>query len=411
MNMATRLCLPLSVLACALPMLAQGQPAAPAQCVVVVGLYWPDHDLGRAQVRVFRDKTRRDLVEAFPSTGAEGRVVVALAPGTYYLTAIVDLNNDGQLNAGDGLGFYGVEDPNTQQPEPLEVKEGAPPAVVRMAISLTMLAEGKLAPTSVKLPPLEAPPVVKNCRVAGVVTGGSGRLRVCYMVAADGSFSRAALPGADGSFSVVVPAGKYYVFAAEDANETEGLDPGDLFAVHGYRPEQGAEFPTTEIADDVADLALALQWRVSGTGLLRSLDDTATGPQVALETLPAVLIGSVANVPAGSGVVVNACADARFAGLVDTAATAGGHFALALGAGAYYLSAVSVRGAEAAAPSPGSRSEGDRIGFYGVSNLRLAHGPQPVALRPGEIRTVSIALTAQLDKDLRPVPLANEPGQ
>ena len=411
MNMATRLCLPLFVLACGLPALAQGQPAAPAQCVVVVGLHWPDHDLSHAQVRVFRDKTRRDLVEAFPSTGAEGRVVVALAPGTYYLTAIVDLNNDGQLNAGDGLGFYGVEDPNTQQPEPLEVKEGAAPAVVRMAISLTMLAEGKLAPTGVKLPAVEAPPAVKNCRVSGTLTGGEGKLRVCFAVAGDGSFSRATLPAADGSFSLVVPAGKYYVFAAEDANDTEGLDPGDLFAVHGYRPEQGAEFPITEIADGVAELALALQWRVSDTGLLRSLDDTATGPQVALETLPAVLIGSVANLPAGSGVVVNACADARFAGLVDTAATADGHFALALGAGAYYLSAVSVKGAEVAPPSPGSRSEGDRIGFYGVSNLRLAHGPQPVALRPGEIRTVSIALTAQLDKDLRPVPLANEPGQ
>ena len=54
---------------------------------------------------------------------------------------------------------------------------------------------------------------------------------------------------------------------------------------------------------------------------------------------------------------------------------------------------------------------GDRIGFYGVADLRLAHGPQPVALRPGELRHVSLALVAQLDEQLRPVPLTPEPGQ
>lgn len=408
--MATRLPLCLWALSalCCLPVAAQDPPAAPAQCVVVVGLHWPDHDLGHAQVRVFRDAARRDLVEAFPSMGPEGRIIVALTPGTYYLTAVVDLNNDGQLNAGDGLAFYGVEDPNTQQPQPLEVKAGVAPAVVRMPISLTMLAEGRLAPTGVKLPVLVAPPTPRDCRISGTLTGGAGKLRVCLVVAGDGSFSRATLPAADGSFSLVVPTGKHYVFAAEDLNDTEGLDPGDLFAVAGYRAEQGAEFPTLDIAGDVADLALTLQWRVSETGRLQSLDGTTDGPQVALETLPAVLLGTVEGVPAGSGAAISACTDARFTGLAETIGTPDGHFTLALGAGVYYLNAVSLK--DAAAAPGGGRAAGDRIGFYGVSDLRLAHGPQPVALRPGELRHVSLALVAQFDEQLRPVPLTPEPG-
>ena len=81
--MATRLPLYLWALAviCSVPVAAQDQPAGAANCVVVVALHWPDHDLGHAQVRVFRDAARRDLVEAFPSMDAEGRVIVAWCNG------------------------------------------------------------------------------------------------------------------------------------------------------------------------------------------------------------------------------------------------------------------------------------------------------------------------------------------
>lgn len=378
----------------ALPALAQDQQ----DCAVVVRLHWPDHDLSNAQLRVFRDAARRDLAGVFPATGDSGNLVMALPPGAYYLTAVVDLNNDGQLNAGDGLGFYGVEDPVTQQPQPLEVKEKF--AAVRMPISLVMGEGGKLAPTGVQLSPLTPPPPTKICGVSGVLSNGLGGLQVVVFVPTSGAGPCvAALPAPDGTFSLVVPAGDYWVFAAEDANNTDGLDPGDLMAVYGYSAELGRQFPTLKVEGDMPGLQLVLQWVVGDTGLLKSLDGLREGPQVALETLPAVAIGSVSGRPDASRLLLSASRDARFTDPLDAAATAAETAVLALPAGVYYLSAMTVMN-----PDGRTRSPGDLIGFYGVADMRKAQSPQPLALRPGEIRRIDMPLTATLDAQLRPVP-------
>jgi len=392
--MPTRLHLLVCILACAAPLAAQDQPAAPAQCVVVVGLHWPDHDLTHAQVRVFRDRERRDLVGAFPANDAEGKVVLAVPPGTYYVTAVVDVDNDGQLNAGDGLAFYGVEDPNTEQPQPLEVKE--PASGFWLPVSLTVLPDGKLGPTGVKRPVPQTEPARHH--LAGVLTGGTGASAVVYLVPAGGRGECfAAVPDADGAFALDFTDGEYYVFALQDANGTEGADPGDLCAVHGYTAAQAQAFPTVPLAGDITDLALRLEWRISDTGLLKHLETQADGPQMALQTLPAVIIGRVAG-QATTG-VARAAADAGFAGIAASVPLADGRFVMALPAGVYYLSVMGVA-APGVNPAPG-----DSLGFYGVTDLRKAHGPQPLALKPGEVATVSIQLAAKLDEQLRPVPL------
>ena len=382
------------ILACCGPVWGQDEPAAPAQCLVVVGLHWPDHDLSHAQVRVFRDKERRDLVGAFPATDAGGKVVLTVAPGTYYVTAVVDINNDSQLNAGDGLGFYGVQDPNTQQPQPLEIKEAA--AGFWLTISLTVLPDGKLAPTGAGPPTPPAPPARHT--LGGTIGGGTGAATVVYLVPAGGRGQCfAAMAGADGAFELSFTAGEYYVFALEDANHTEGADPGDLCAVHGYTAEQGQAFPTVQLQEDVADLPLRLEWRVSETGLLQHLETQTDGPQMALQTLPAVVVGRVEGQDVAG--VARAGPEAGFAGDATSVPLAGGRFIMALPAGVYYLSVM------ATAQADGKPTPGDELGFYGVTDLRKAHGPQPFALRPGEVVAMSLRLVARLKEDLRPAPL------
>jgi hypothetical protein len=387
----------LIVLACALPLAAQeGELDA---CVVMVTVVWPDHDLSTAQVRVFRDERRQDLVEAFPAMDDSGRIVVAVPPGTYYVTALVDLNKNDKLDAGDGLGFHGVVDPSADRPQPLEVKDKL--SSLRLVIALQMQADGKLAPTGVTLPPPEAATPITWCQVSGTVSGGTGKRQVVLLVPKSPRRPcHVSLPDAAGSFGLTVAAGEYYVFALEDTTENEGAGPGDLFAVHGYMAEMAREFPVVKIEQDLAEVKLDLQWRVSETGLLKSLDGTTEGPQVALETLPAVLLGTVANMPPGPVVVVSASADARFRGQAGSASTTDGRFVMALAQGVYYLNATSVQD-----PEGRTRRPGDLLGFHGVSDLRKAHGPQPVALRSGEIRAVEMALIAKLDEQLRPTPI------
>jgi uncharacterized protein (DUF2141 family) len=234
----------MSTFAALLALLAGVAPAQqPDQCVVIVSLYWPGHDLTHSQVRVFRDAQHQDLVGAFPATDAEGKVLMAVAPGMYYLTAVVDTDNDGKLSAGDGLGFYGVLDPKQERPAPVEIKEKA--FAIWIPISLVMGADGKLTPTGVTKP--APPPPPKSVTLSGQVTGLQATgLTVVYAVPKSGQGAcYAALPAPEkGDFALQVAAGEYYLFAVQDVNETEKVEAGDLMAVFGYTPGQGRNFPT-----------------------------------------------------------------------------------------------------------------------------------------------------------------------
>lgn len=370
------------------------------QCVAVVSTYWPGHDLSTVQVRVFRDPQRQDLVGAFPAAGPAGKVVLAVPSGTYYLTVVADLDGNGQLGAGDGLGFYGVTDPAAEQPQPVAITEKA--VALWIPICLTMGADGKLSPTGVTKPETAAPapPVEVSGQVSGVAAAGQvvvyavpgSREGECY----------AALPAAPGyTFALQLPAGDYYLFAAQDVNDTERLDPGDLVAVHGYSAAQGTTFPTVALREAPGALTLALQWRLSDGGLLKSLDGTAGGPQMAPETVPAVVYGAIT----GSGgetpprAALRVCLDAGFRQDAALVTAAAGRFVVALPAGTYFLSAMADQDAD------GKASAGDLLGFYGVSTLRRGHGPQPLLVGGGELRPLPLLLCARLGADLRPEPI------
>lgn len=380
----------------------------PGDAVVVATVYWPDHDLSALQVRVFRDQQRRDLVEAFPAIDKSGRVVMTFPPGTYYLTAIVDTNKDGKLGPEDGLGFYGVLDPNTDQPQPLEVKTQA--LQIDLPIVLMMTGEGRLAPTGVKLPggqqqPAAAPEPPKHVTISGTLTGRAEKgPAFVYLVPKQGA-SYVAAPDAEGRFALVCPAGEYYFFAMQDTDESERATNGDLMAVYGYDPAQGTTYPYVQLNADMQDVALALQWRIDPSGLLRAVEGEATGPQTAPDTFPAVVHGTI-RWPAGTTVpetippvVIKAASDARFTNTVVTVTTNGGPFALCLPQGLYFLTFYTDTDGD------GKAGPGDYMGFFGVNDVRKSRGPQPLLLGPGELRPIELLVSLQLDAQAQPAPL------
>jgi uncharacterized protein (DUF2141 family) len=362
------------------------------QCVGIVSLCWPGHDLSNAQVRVFRDAGRQDLVGAFPATSAAGSVVIAVPAGTYYLTAVADLDQNDKVTAGDGLGFSGVIDPTTDRPAAVEVKDKA--FALWLPISLQMGADGKLSPTGVTKP--EPPAATKMVALSGAVSGrGAAGFVVVYAVAKSGTGPcRAALPAADGTFKLQVPAGEYTLFAVQDANETEKVDAGDLMAVPAYQAAQGRAFPYATFTANAVDLSLALQWRLTPDGLLKSIASGAEGPQTAPETIPAVVFGRIVGSTAAT--TVRAAVDSHFLQYVDVAGSQDGQYLLALPAGTYFLSLL------ADTNTDGKPSPGDLVGFYGVSSLRLGHGPQPLLLGGGEMRPLDLAPCSRLDENLKP---------
>ncbi|MEI6501371.1 MAG: hypothetical protein WCP21_10150, partial [Armatimonadota bacterium] len=292
------------------------------QCMGLISLCWPGHDLSNAQVRVFRDAQRQQLVGAFPATGPEGTVIIAVPAGTYYLTAVADLDQDDKVTAGDGLGFSGVVNPTTDLPAPVAVKDKA--FTLWLPISLQMGADGKLSATGVTRP--QPPTAAKWVALSGTVSGrGSAGLVVVYAVPKSGKGPcRAALPASDGAFALQVPVGDYYLFAVQDANETEKVDAGDLMAVHAYQPGQGRAFPTTSCQADAADLKLALQWRLSPEGLLKAVEGDAEGPQTAPDTIPAVVCGKLVGTTAPA--TIRAATDSHFALEADEFASTEGRY-------------------------------------------------------------------------------------
>jgi uncharacterized protein (DUF2141 family) len=98
-----------------------------------------------AQVRVSAEPGMGDVVASVPAD-AEGRFAAALAPGTYFLTALTDRDADGRFGPGDLVGFQGIADLQSGAPKPLTL--GA--ATVLEGLEITMAGrvtdEGKLAP-------------------------------------------------------------------------------------------------------------------------------------------------------------------------------------------------------------------------------------------------------------------------
>lgn len=364
------------------------------QCAVVATLLWPGHDLSKAQVRVYRDKERKDLVAAFPTTDAGGKVAIIVPAGTYHLMVEAD-NGDDKFGPGDGLGFHGVTDPNAEQPQPLEVKEKAWAVVI--PISLMVGDDGKLGPTGVTQP--EPPPPPKTFRIAGRLVDRNPRgLLFVYAVPKAGQ-CQAVKVAADSTFALTVAATEVYLFAVQDVNDSLRADAGDLMAVHGYEPGQGREFPLVKLEEDLIGLQLKASWLICTDGLLRSTIGEGEGPTVAPETFPAVAFGRLLP-PTLDPVTatVRAAADAKFQNLTASVRSTDGKYALCVQQGTYFLSFF--RDID----NSGQASARDDLGFQGVTDLAKDPGPQPLVLVPGDMREVDLRVSARLNDALQPVP-------
>ena len=101
---------------------------------------------GRTTIALFADEAMQQQVLVLEAT-PEGRFAAVLAPGSYYLRAIVDRDGDDLLSVGDLLGFHGVTDlMSEERPAPLEIAEGTLLTNVEIAISASINEEGRLSP-------------------------------------------------------------------------------------------------------------------------------------------------------------------------------------------------------------------------------------------------------------------------
>ncbi len=358
---------------------ATAAPAQPAEGadqgdgqVVLLNVTWPGADLSNTAFRVFSDRRMRRPVDVFPAPA--GSALAVLRPGEYYVMAIVDVNGNNLVDAGDGFGFYGVSDlSGNSQPEPLKV---AADQLNTAAITILMTRGG-----DGRLIPLPSALEHTTGRITGSLLGVGGASKPTLLLALPiGMQTRpvVAVVGEDGSFDLQVPAGRHRLIALADADGGGTATPGDLVATAG-----AADAPITVEADAETTVAPIA---VSGETALP-------------EGLPPLVAGQItgAEIPEGGTAAVAFCTDASLRNeAFSVVAGPDGRFAAVPQPGTYYLRVTIDEAGD------GALGVGDMLGFYGVTDLLGGETPVAVSVGADALRAdLNVPISACINEDGR----------
>ncbi len=191
-----------------------------------------------------------------------GAWTLNLPPGKYYLMAIIDSNNTNRLDAGDGFGFYGVENMRKRGefPEPVLVSSNKFTANIGITITATYQQSNRMGEANSSL-------------LTGKVSlPGSTPARV--EVYADAALVNPIASGetaTDGTFNIALPEGEYYVIVNLDADQDGKYSEGD--SLGGYGTLDITTTPPTPItlnAGENLNIELLLSGRYDANGHLHA---------------------------------------------------------------------------------------------------------------------------------------------
>ena len=189
-----------------------------------------------------------------------GAWTLNLPPGKYYLMAIVDNNGTNRLDAGDGFGFYGVENMRKRGefPEPVLVSSNKFTGNIGITITATYQRSNRMDEDN------------SSILTGNVSLPGSTPARVeVYTDAALVNPIASGETATDGTFNIELPPGEYYVIVNLDADEDGKYSEGDGLGGYGTLditttpPE-----PITLSAGENLNIELLLSARYDANGLL-----------------------------------------------------------------------------------------------------------------------------------------------
>lgn len=199
------------------------QPAAhqPSTGLILLGrVVWPGLETYPAgAVTIARDRKFAQVVQTVP-IARDGRFVAIVDPGNYYLRAVVDLDSNGKLSEGDGLGFYGSKSPDTP-PARLDM---SPEAEAKPAVIPVIFQFGP----ALKLKPARTGPrAVLGCVQGRCQPPDSPAYVMLWPAHAAAWCGYATRVGQEGTIRVRAPAGSYVVLAVVDADADGVVEAGE----------------------------------------------------------------------------------------------------------------------------------------------------------------------------------------
>jgi uncharacterized protein (DUF2141 family) len=106
----------------------------------------PTEGAASAMVRISADAGMQELATVAAVDPDSGAFVALLAAGTYYLTALIDANDDGSFGPGDLVGFHGVTDLKAEVPQPIALGAAAIQPGVEITPAGQVAEDGGLIP-------------------------------------------------------------------------------------------------------------------------------------------------------------------------------------------------------------------------------------------------------------------------
>ncbi|MBT3266553.1 hypothetical protein HN371_05325 [Candidatus Poribacteria bacterium] len=217
-------------------------PAAPStetsKRTVTGRVEWPGHPPARATVEFYADAALLVPVTTVVA-GPTGEFAASVPEGQYYVVANVDVDANGYVSAGDGIGGHGTSDITSFPPRPYAAEADA--ADLSITVSGAFSASGMLLPVESEG---DAPTATEEYDVASGIMGrilwdGHAAKEAWLLISESTDFADATmLPvvlDGFGNFVVALPEGAYYVMAIVDAAGDEQVGAGDGVAVYGAR--------------------------------------------------------------------------------------------------------------------------------------------------------------------------------
>ena len=371
---------------------------------------WDGQDLSQTTVQIYKDKGLKNLYTGVTQLNS-GEFEVRVEPGHYYLVAFVDLNRSGKFDIGDGMGIFGITnwDDSNQQKQTVKVANRQVIRGLDIIITARMQSvdgQGQI----VSLSDYQEDPLEQFKSELGLISSGI-KGQVTYEGQA--SFKNALVfvytdlswkyragetqVAADGSFTLNLMPGKYYLMAIIDRNNTNLFDSGDALGIYGVtdlREEQAFPQPVLVSPNQfVSNLHITITGKQTISGQVVPIN-APVGKADPAVIATAQVTGEVrwtGNSLEGSVIQVF-----REAALLKEVHQVGvnedGKFSLQLPPGDYYLMA------NVDADGDGRYSSGDGLGGYGTADITRIP-PSALTLVAGTNPEIIIFVSARSNTD------------
>ncbi len=392
--------------------------------VLIAGkVTWEGHNLSKVTVQVYKDDKLKDLYGGSILLNDKGDYELRVGPGSYYLVAFVDEDEDGQFDIGDGMGVYGITDWNDskQVKKVVTVQLGDGLKGIDIPITSMMVeigghnrivaVEDALGEVKGALDKLDFKQELEK-----IATGISGRLilpdslknedapSIIVFAYTDLTWKYRvgqANMDKDGNFTLNVPPGRYYLLAIADENQSNLFDAGDEFGIFGMDDLHKARPKTifVESGQFVEDVKITIAGKQNAEGKIVSLKDgkeIVTIHQAETVQLSGKIIWWDKRLTEG---IVSIYSDTTLTKpLKSVKFDEKGNFSCSLQPGDYYVVA------NVDADGDKKYSNGDGIGGYGTTDI-TAKPPAQLSVKSGKNQEIKIFISAQFSDNGQLTPI------